>query len=80
MLYKVEAKCDECGYLHPLDVTIELEDGPSERTNLLDAFSYRGRQIPQELTYLVNLPQKPCPMLGVYTAQRSHFRIYITPA
>jgi hypothetical protein len=37
-LYQLEAKCDACGELHPLDVTIDLEHGPSERMSVMDAF------------------------------------------
>jgi hypothetical protein len=77
--YRIEAKCEVCGDRHPVDVMIDLDDGPSERMSLIDAFTYRDRPIPGALVGLVRRPPKPCPVKGKPTAQRSNFLIYLTP-
>jgi hypothetical protein len=78
--YRVEARCDACSEIVGLGIDIELDEyGPTERTSLMDAFTYRGRQVPKRLIGLVRQPERPCVSCGQRTAQRSFFYIYVTP-
>jgi hypothetical protein len=59
MRYQPKERCNSCDALSPLDLTIDLDNGPTERKSLTHAFGYKGRQIPSELVELVHLPLRP---------------------
>jgi hypothetical protein len=42
MGYQLKGRSNSCNEMRPLNITIDIADGPTEATSLVDAFSYRA--------------------------------------
>jgi hypothetical protein len=51
--YEIFVFCD-CGDVHPMGTSVELNDGPNDKQSIGD--TYKGKDIPPELLQLHNNP------------------------
>ena len=74
--YSVHFFCDECSQTHPLGVTISLDDGPSDKVSIGDA--YAGKELPTQVaTFIGN--KTNCPVTGVLTSQADNNQVFLVP-
>jgi hypothetical protein len=74
--YSVYFFCDKCGQVHPLGITIELNDGPPDRASIED--TYAGRELPPQIVTLTgNMTQ--CPNTRKMTSQKDNKQVFLVP-
>jgi hypothetical protein len=74
--YSVEFFCDECGEVHPLGISIRLDDGPVEKESIGD--SYAGIELPSSVATLRG-NMATCPNTGKLTSQKDNNQVYLVP-
>ena len=74
--YSVYFYCDECNEVHPLGMTVGLDDGPSERASIGDA--YLGKALNSNIANLIN-HKITCPNTGKITFQKDNNQIFLVP-
>ena len=74
--YSVYFFCDECSQVHPLGITIELNDGPPDRASIGD--TYAGRELPSQVATLMG-NKTPCPNTGRMTSQEDNKQVFLVP-
>jgi hypothetical protein len=73
--YEIFVFCD-CGDVHPMGTSVELNDGPVDKQSVGD--TYKGKEIPPELLELHNNPVM-CPKKGNQFYQRDDFLVFLVP-
>jgi hypothetical protein len=73
--YEVFVYCD-CGDVHPMGMSVELNDGPVDKQSVGD--TYKGKEIPPELLDLHN-NSVICPKTGKLFYQRDDFLVFLVP-
>jgi hypothetical protein len=74
--YSVYFFCDECSQVHPLGITIELNDGPPDRASIGD--TYAGRELPRQVATLIG-NRTQCPNTGRMTSQENNNQVFLVP-
>ena len=75
--YQLHAFCDECGETHFIDITIQLDEGPSKKEKIVDTFT--NKQIPQEITALISSSKISCQHTGVTTSLKGYNQVFLVP-
>ncbi len=75
--YQLHAFCDECGETHFIDITIQLDEGPSKKEKIVDTFA--GKEIPQEIIDLIISSELSCPHTGVLTSLKGYSQVFLVP-
>jgi len=75
--YQLHALCDECGETHFIDITIQLDEGPSKKEKLVDTFA--GKEIPQEIIALIIRSKLSCPHSGVTASLTGYEQVFLIP-
>ena len=75
--YQLHAFCDECGETHFIDITIQLDEGPSQKEKLMNAFA--GKEIPPEIAALIISNEFLCPQTGEITSQNDNNQVFLVP-
>ena len=75
-LYSVFFFCDECSQVHPLGITVKLDDGPPDRASIGD--TYAGRELPPQVASLKG-NMTPCPVTGRMTSQEDNNQVFLVP-
>ena len=74
--YAVHFFCDECSQVHPLRITLELDDGPAHQASIGD--TYAGRDLPPEVaTLTANMTR--CPETSRMTSQADNDQVFLVP-
>jgi hypothetical protein len=74
--YDVFAVCNACGDLHPLGISVTVDDGPVNKQSIADA--YEGKDLPQSLAALKDR-RVYCPKTGRQYSQRDTKKILLVP-
>jgi len=72
--YDVYFFCDECSEVHPLGISIGLNDGPPDEASIGD--TYRGKDLPPEVARLVG-NMTNCPNTGKLTSQADNDQVFL---
>ena len=75
-LYSVLFYCEECHEVHPLGVSVNLDNGPDAKTRVSD-LSANGDLDP----YLTRMTSNKttCPNTGQITSQSDHSQLFLIP-
>jgi hypothetical protein len=71
--YSVFVFCDDCGDVHPMGISVELDDGPPERDSIGN--TYAGRELPPNIAQLIN-NKTYCPKSGRQIIQRDNNQVF----
>jgi len=74
--YSVYVFCDDCGDVHPMGISIELEDGPADKASIGD--TYAGKELPPKIAQLLNNTTH-CPKSGKPILQRNNDQVFLVP-
>jgi hypothetical protein len=74
--YDVFAVCNACGDLHPLGISVTLDDGPANKQSIADA--YEDKNLPPSLAALKDR-RVYCPKTGRQYSQRDTKKIFLVP-
>jgi hypothetical protein len=74
--YDVFAVCNACGDLHPLGISVTLDDGPANKQSIADA--YADKDLPPSLAALKDR-RVYCPKTGRQYSQRDTKKIFLVP-
>jgi len=74
--YSVYVFCDDCGDVHPMGISIELEDGPADKASISD--TYAGKELPSKIAQLLNNTTQ-CPKSGKPILQRNNDQVFLVP-
>ena len=74
--YSVYVFCDDCGDVHPMGISIELNDGPVDKASIGD--TYAGKELPPQITQLKN-NITCCPKSGEPILQRDNNQVFLVP-
>ena len=74
--YSVHFFCDECGQVHPLGISITLDDGPAEKESIGNL--YAGKELPQKIATLTG-NMTNCPKTGKLTSQKNNDQVFLVP-
>lgn len=72
--YSVHFFCNECSEVHPLGITISLDDGPAKEGSIND--TYQGKTLPPEIATLTN-NKTICPKTGKITSQKDNNQVFL---
>ena len=74
--YNVYFFCDECSEVHPLGISIGLDDGPPDKESIGDV--YRGKDLPPKVARLIG-NKTICPNTGKLTSQADNDQVFLVP-
>jgi hypothetical protein len=74
--YSVYFFCNECGEVHPLGISIELDDGPADQASIGD--TYAGKDLPPNIMTLSG-NMTICPRTGKLTSQKDNHQVFLVP-
>jgi len=74
--YSVYVFCDDCGDVHPMGISIGLEDGPPDKASIGD--TYAGKELPPQIATLTNNTTY-CPKSGKSILQRDNNQVFLVP-
>ncbi len=74
--YSVHFFCDECGEVHPLGVSISLDDGPADKASIGN--TYAGKELPTSVATMIG-NKTTCPNTGVLTSQADNDQVFLVP-
>jgi hypothetical protein len=60
--YRVFVSCNRCGGEHEMEISVVMEDGPSDKQSISNL--YDGKTLPQNLADLTNKIASPAPRQG----------------
>lgn len=75
-MYSVHFFCDECGDVHPLGISINLDDGPVDKASVGDV--YAGKEIDPKIVNMTN-NYTTCPKTGKRTSQKDNNQVFLVP-
>jgi hypothetical protein len=74
--YGIFALCNACGDLHPMGISVTLDDGPTTKKSVADL--YECKELPPTLAGLKD-KRVYCPKTGRQYAQRDTKKIFFVP-
>ena len=74
--YQVSAMCNACGDLHTTGITVALNDGPTKKQSIADAFP-GGKNSPAQLT--AQELRVYCQRTGRHYTQKDKKKVYLVP-
>ena len=74
--YSVYFFCDECGEVHPLGISINLNDGPTEKASIGDV--YAGKEIDPNIVNMMG-NSTICPNTKKMTSQKDNNQVFLVP-
>lgn len=75
-VYGVYFFCNECSDVHPLGISINLNDGPAKKESINDV--YDGKELPKEIATLSN-NKTICPKTRKLTSQKDNNQVFLVP-
>ena len=74
--YAVHVFCNECNDVHPMGISIERDDGPTDKKSIGDLFA--GKELPQDIVNLFN-NTTVCPNTGKAFVQKDNNQVFLVP-
>ena len=74
--YAIFVLCIACGDLHPMGISVTLDDGPTEKESI--ANSYAGKDLPPTVAGLKN-KRVYCPKTGRQYSQNDNRKVFLVP-
>ena len=74
--YAVYVFCDECMQPHPMGISIDLKDGPVEKTSIGDLGA--GEELPPNVAKLIK-NEITCPNTGKSFIQEDNNKVFLVP-
>lgn len=74
--YSVHFFCDECNEVHPLHITVSLNDGPPVKSSIGD--TYAGKELNPNIAE-VSGNKTTCPNTGKLTSQKDNNQLFLVP-
>jgi hypothetical protein len=74
--YSVHFFCDECSEVHPLGISISLDDGPADKASIGD--TYAGKELPPQIALLID-NKTTCPNTRRLTSQKDNNQVFLVP-
>ena len=74
--YSVHFFCDECSQVHPLGISLTLDDGPPAKESIGN--TYAGRELPPHVVQLIG-NKTICPNTGKLTSQKDNNQVFLVP-
>jgi hypothetical protein len=74
--YSVHFFCDECSEVHPLRISISLDDGPADKASIGD--TYAGKELPPQIALLID-NKTTCPNTRRLTSQKDNNQVFLVP-
>jgi hypothetical protein len=74
--YSVHFFCDECSQVHPIGITLTLNDGPPAKESIGN--TYAGKELPPQVAQLID-NKTTCPKTGKLTSQRDNNQVFLVP-
>jgi hypothetical protein len=75
--YRVFVSCNRCGGEHEMEISVVMEDGPSDKQSISNL--YDGKTLPQNLADLTN-NSITCPQTGRQSTQKNNHHIFLVPS
>ena len=75
--YSVYFFCDECSEVHPLGISIGLDDGPADKASIGDV--YAGKEIDSNIVNMIGNMTR-CPNTGRMTSQKDNNQVFLVPS
>lgn len=72
--YSVYVFCNECADVHPMGITISLDDGPPQRESIGNL--YAGKELPSDIAMLRD-NKTVCPNTGKWFNQKDNNQIFL---
>lgn len=74
--YRILVFCKGCGRTHPANATVVLDDGPTEKRTVADAYS--NKPLPLELVKMLK-KDILCPELAIPVMLENTNEVYLVP-
>jgi hypothetical protein len=74
--YRILVFCKDCGRTHSTKATLLLDDGPTEKTTVADA--YKEKPIPSEIVKMLKKDML-CPELAIPVMLEDTEKVYLVP-
>ena len=74
--YRILVFCKGCARTHPTKTTLLLDDGPTEKTTVADA--YKDKPIPSEIVKVLK-KDILCPELAIPVMLEDTEKVYVVP-
>lgn len=74
--YSVHFFCNECSRVHPMGITLSLDDGPPKKESIGN--TYAGKELPAQVATLSN-NTVTCPNTGNLTSQEDNNQVFLVP-
>jgi hypothetical protein len=74
--YSVHFFCNECGDVHPIGISVNLNDGPTQKASIGD--TYAGKELNPNIANLINNKTK-CPKTDKWTSQKDNNQVFLVP-
>ena len=74
--YSIHFFCNECSQVHPIGITLSLDDGPAKKESIAD--TYAGKELPPQVATLSN-NEVTCPNTGKLTSQEDNNQVFLVP-
>jgi hypothetical protein len=75
-IYSIHFFCNECSEVHPVGISLSLDDGPAERASIGD--TYAGKALPPQIALLSN-NTLTCPKTQRLTLQNNNNQVFLVP-
>jgi hypothetical protein len=72
--HSVHVFCNECGGVHPMGITVDLDDGPAEQGSIGDVYS--GKDLPEAIVALIS-NYTMCPSTGRLFRQKDNNQVFL---
>ena len=74
--YRILVFCKDCGRTHPTKATLLLDDGPTEKTTVAEA--YKNKPVPFEIVKMLK-KDILCPELAIPVLLEDTDKVYLVP-
>lgn len=74
--YSVYYFCNECSEVHPMEISLALDDGPTSKESIGD--TYNGKELPPRVAELTN-NTLTCPSTKKLTTQKDNNQVFLVP-
>lgn len=75
-MYSVYYFCNECSEVHPMGISLALDDGPPSKESIGN--TYKGKELPPQVAMLIN-NTLTCPNTSKPTTQKDNNQVFLVP-
>jgi hypothetical protein len=74
--YSVLVYCADCGETHPMGICVGLDNGPSKKASIGDA--YQGKALPKNIANMAD-NRITCPKTGNWITEADNNQVFLVP-